>query len=453
MIKTQPPYVPLYTNKDKFIILVTGGRASAKSFNVSTFAKRLTFEAGHKVLFSRYTMASAHISVIPEFHEKIELDGTQEHFHTTKTEIINKTSGSEIMFRPIKTSSGNQTANLKSIQGLTTFIGDEMEEWESEDDFDKLVLSIRKKGVQNRVILVMNPTDSDHFVYKKYIEKTHRIVNIDGVDVQVSTHPNVLHIHTSYLDNIENVDDKFLENIRAIKEQSTAWAESMADSELMTRGIERDTPEYSERFPQLFSKYFNQTKYAYIVIGRWSDIAQGAIITNWEEGQFDDSLPYAYGQDYGFSIDPTTLIKVAIDDGLKRVYVKEEYYKTQQLGTNQIYEINRSRIASPDDLIVADSQEGRLIMDLEELGLNIIQCEKGPGSVKAGLAALDDYTLVIDPSSMNIKREVKTYVWNDKKAGIPVDKNNHAIDAIRYAFRKLSTGVGELTDEVLDAFY
>lgn len=451
MILVQRPYLQLYENKDKFIILVTGGRGSAKSFNVSTFTERLTFEEGHKVLFSRYTMTSAHISVIPEFHEKIELDGTQKHFHTTKTEIINTTSGSEIMFRPIKTSSGNQTANLKSIQGLTTFVGDEMEEWESEDDYDKLVLSIRKKGVQNRVILVMNPTDADHFVYKKYIEKTHKIVNIDGVEVQISTHPDVLHIHTTYLDNLDNVDGKFLANIEDIKQKSTAWAETMAHSELISKGVPPQA--YDAKFPQLFNKYFNQTKYAYVVIGRWADIAQGAIITNWEEGEFDDSLPYAYGQDYGFSIDPTTLIKVAIDEGRKRVYVKEEYYKTQQLGTNQIYEINRSRIGNPNDLIVADSQEGRLIMDLNDMGLNIIECEKGPGSVKAGLSALDDYTLVIDPTSTNIKREVKTYVWSDKKAGIPVDKNNHAIDAIRYAFRKLSTGVGELADEVIDAFY
>lgn len=50
------------------------------------------------------------------------------------------------MFRGIRTSSGNQTAKLKSIQGLTTFVCDEAEEWNSEEDFDKLVLSIRQKG-------------------------------------------------------------------------------------------------------------------------------------------------------------------------------------------------------------------------------------------------------------------------------------------------------------------
>lgn len=213
MIEVQPVYNPLYENDDKFITLITGGRGSGKSFNASAFIERLTFEQGHKVLFSRYTMSSASLSVIPEFNEKIELEGTQEFFDVTQTDIENKVSGSIVMFRGIKTSSGNQTANLKSIQGLTTFVCDEAEEWVSETDYDKLVLSIRQKGIQNRIIIIMNPTDVNHFVYRKYIKDTHKLVDIDGVKVQISTHPNVLHIHTTYLDNISNLSQQFLDEI------------------------------------------------------------------------------------------------------------------------------------------------------------------------------------------------------------------------------------------------
>ena len=109
------------------------------------------------------------------------------------------------MFRGIKTSSGNQTAKLKSIHGITVFVCDEAEEWTNEVDFEKIVLSIRQVGIDNFVIIIMNPTDSNHFIYKKYIEKTHKLVEIDGVQVQISTHPNVLHIHTTYFDNLENL--------------------------------------------------------------------------------------------------------------------------------------------------------------------------------------------------------------------------------------------------------
>jgi phage terminase large subunit len=421
-IKINPKYKPLYSDRQHFIFLVTGGRGSAKSFNVATFTERLSFEKGHKILFSRYTMTSASLSVIPEFQQKIEMDGFSEYFDVTNADITNKFSQSEIMFRGIKTSSGNQTANLKSIQGLTTFIGDELEEWQSETDFETLVLSIRQAGIQNRVILIMNPSDAEHFIYKRYIEKTHRIEVIDGVDVQMSTHPDVLHIHTTYFDNEQHLADVFLNSVASIR------------NEAITAATRPDGT--------IDKAIFNKSKYAYKIIGRWADIAEGVILPGWREGEFDESLPYCYGQDYGFSVDPDTLVRVAINHRLMLVHVDELYYDTKQLGTDDLYELNKSRIKFPKDLIVGDSAEDRLIADLKKKGLNIIECEKGPGSVVAGLTALQDYTIVVTPNSTNIKMELKKYVWNDKKAGIPIDAYNHAIDPIRYAFRQLNKGKG-----------
>lgn len=404
----------------------------------------LLSEAGHKVLYSRYTMKSADISVIPEIKGKIDLDGVSQHFTVKSEDIVNEYSKSEIMFRGIKTSSGNQTANLKSIEGLTTFVGDEMEEWQSEDDYDKLILSIRKKGIQNRVILIMNPSDDEHFVYKKYIQDTHRVEVIDGVEVQISTHPNVLHIHTSYLDNIENVSETFLAEIAEIKRKSEKQAHQAAIAEF--------TDINSEEYKRAYHRAFQRTKYAYVVIGRWADIAEGVIFTDWEEGDFDESLPYLYGQDYGFSIDPTTLVKVAVDERRKRVYVQEKFYSKSQLKLQNVYNMNLAYLDYPNDLIIGDSAEDRLIADLAGLGLNIEECDKGPGSVKAGIADLQDYTIVVSPDSPNIKRELKTYVWSDKKANIPVDSNNHTIDPIRYAKRRHKKGINGFDDSVIGMF-
>ena len=272
MIKPQAIYTPLYTDKEKFIILITGGRGSGKSFNASAFIERLTFEKSldrsfaHTILYSRYTMVSAHMSIIPEMMEKIDMDGTGKYFRATKTDIINRRSGGRIMFRGIKTSSGNQTAKLKSIHGITTFVCDEAEEWTDEQDFDKIMLSIRQKGIQNRIIIIMNPTDSNHFIYKKYIENTHKLVEIDGVPVQISTHPNVLHIHTTYFDNLDHLSDEFLKEVRQMKE---------------------DNPE----------------KYAHTVIGRWADVAEGAVFKKW--GIVDEFPQWCkkvgIGLDFGYS--------------------------------------------------------------------------------------------------------------------------------------------------------
>lgn len=165
---------------------------------------------------------------------------------------------------------------------------------------------------------------------------------------------------------------------------------------------------------------------------------EGAIFTNWTIGSFDESLPYCYGQDYGFSIDPTTLIKVAIDKKSKKIFVDECFYNKNQLSTSDIFNLNKSNIDKSFDLIIADSAEPRLIHELRMKNLNIKEATKGQGSVTAGILAMQEYQLILSERSNNIRKELSNYCWNDKKAGIPIDDYNHAIDAIRYAFRELN---------------
>lgn len=72
MIILNPKYYPLVNNETRYYI-VTGGRGSSKSFGVASYLCGLSFEPDHKILFTRQTMTSAHLSIIPEFQEKIEL--------------------------------------------------------------------------------------------------------------------------------------------------------------------------------------------------------------------------------------------------------------------------------------------------------------------------------------------------------------------------------------------
>ena len=88
-------YIPLFKEPSRYFV-VTGGRGSGKSFSINVFLLNLTYEKGHKVLFSRYTMISAHTSIIPEFIEKINLMGVHEDFRITKDEIMNLKTGSSI---------------------------------------------------------------------------------------------------------------------------------------------------------------------------------------------------------------------------------------------------------------------------------------------------------------------------------------------------------------------
>ena len=125
----------LVFDKPSRYYIVTGGRGSGKSFAISTLLCLLTQEEGHVILFTRYTLRAASISIIPEFVDKIERLGMGSLFSITKDEIINEATGSKILFRGIKTSSGNQVANLKSLQGVTTWVLDEAEELVDESIF------------------------------------------------------------------------------------------------------------------------------------------------------------------------------------------------------------------------------------------------------------------------------------------------------------------------------
>jgi phage terminase large subunit len=383
---------------DSRYFVVTGGRGSGKSYSVNSFLLLLTYEVGHVILFTRYTLTSAHVSIIPEFIDKIETADLSQDFYITKDEIVNLKTGSKILFKGIKTSSGTQTANLKSLAGITTWVLDEAEELVDEDVFDKIDFSIRDKSKQNRVILVLNPTTKEHFIYKKFFESK-------GVEPASNLiNGNTTYIHTDYKDNIEYLSESFIAQIENIREN-------------------------------------NKEKYRHVILGGWLDKAEGVVFTNWKLGKFEEVAPSIYGQDFGFSIDPTTLIQTSIDKTNKRIYVKELVYKSK-LTTSEIFELNQRYC--DNQLIIADSAEPRLIHELRIRGNNIKETIKGAGSVTAGLSLMQDYELIIDPDSTNVVKELNNYTWSDKKSDTPIDAFNHAIDALRYAvyfqLHKLSKG-------------
>ena len=259
MLDLNKKYTPLFDSDSRYYV-ITGGRGSGKSFSATMFLLMLTYEVGHVVLFTRYTLTSAHISIIPEFLEKIEAIERHEDFHITKDEIINTKTGSKIIFKGIKTSSGTQTASLKSLSGVTTYVLDEAEELVDEDVFDKIDLSIRSKVKQNRVILILNPATKEHFIYKKFFEAK-------GVEAGVSTtKEDTTYIHTTYLDNLDNLSESFLKQVEDTK----------------------------KRRPE---------KYKHTILGGWLNKAEGVIFTNWKVGKFPIDVDSIFGQDYGFSND------------------------------------------------------------------------------------------------------------------------------------------------------
>lgn len=165
-------------------------------------------------------------------------------------------------------------------------------------------------------------------------------------------------------------------------------------------------------------------------------ILEGAIFTNWRYGT-DQELsegfkanPYGYGLDYGFHPDPDAMIKIAIDKRLKRIYLHECIYSTNN-GTGDLIRLIKN-FYRPGELIIAESASPRTNADLAK-HFNIKAVSKTK-TVSDWLRELQDYELIISENSINLAKELNNYIWSDKKAGIPIDAYQHLIDAFRYFY-------------------
>lgn len=157
---------------------------------------------------------------------------------------------------------------------------------------------------------------------------------------------------------------------------------------------------------------------------------EGAILNNWEFGEFDYSLPSVFGLDFG-TRHPDALIRVAVNRALKKLYWKEEIYKSGN-NTKQLSDLIYKADPSGKKLIIADSAAKRDIADLRDLYMhNIRPVKKNP--IVDDIKLLWNYKIIVDPESKNLSQELSTWEWLDKKGEVPMDIGDDAIDAGRYA--------------------
>jgi len=162
---------------------------------------------------------------------------------------------------------------------------------------------------------------------------------------------------------------------------------------------------------------------------------QGTVFENWQQC---DAIPndaefIAYGMDFGFTNDPSTLIAVYRFNG--ELYLNELIYQTKLTNSDLIARLKELNIKS-NEMIVADSAEPKSIEDLRRASFRIEGAKKGADSIRNSIDTLQAFKLNVTKSSINLIKELRNYKWvtdNDgKHTSQPIDNYNHAIDAIRY---------------------
>jgi len=155
----------------------------------------------------------------------------------------------------------------------------------------------------------------------------------------------------------------------------------------------------------------------------------------------------AWGLDWGFSADPTSLVKVMRVD--QDLYIEQHLYTGGLTNQDIIQEMKQLGIARHDE-IIADSAEPKSIEEIHRAGFNIKKSKKGPDSIRKGIDLMRRHKLYIHKESVDTQKEFRNYKWktdrNNRTLPIPEDAWNHSVDAVRYVcLNKLLRKTGTYT--------
>lgn len=140
--------------------------------------------------------------------------------------------------------------------------------------------------------------------------------------------------------------------------------------------------------------------------------------------EIPDHLDSIGGLDFGFTFHPSADVNVYKEG--QRLFMDEVLY--QRGLTNA----DLASMLSPLILQVADSAEPKSIEELNRSGLQVIPAVKGPDSIRNGISRMKEFELCVTARSINLLKEFRNYRWDPNRPNTPIDRMNHAIDAVRY---------------------
>ena len=309
-------------------------------------------------------------------------------------------TGQKILFRgfddPLKLASTTVSTGYLCWVWL-----EEAFEIDKEDDFDKLDLSVPRGQIPaplfKQTTLTFNPWRDTHWLKKRFFD---------------TEREDTFAITTNYLCN-EFLDDA-----------------DRAIYELMRKQ--------------------NPRQYDVAGLGNWG-VTEGLVFENWEVRAFDRKevakdkpwqWRHVFGLDYGYTNDPTAFIAAMVNPISKEIYVYDEHYAVQMLNSDIAAMIIRKGYQK--ERIRADCAEPKSNDELRRLGISRLQPSvKGVDSVRNGIATIQEYRIIVHPACKNTATELAAYCWATDRAGNkqnePEDRDNHLMDALRYAMVDVKT--------------
>lgn len=392
-------YGTYWKSKKRYRVL-KGGKGSKKSTTTAlNFIYRLMKYPGANLLVVRAVANTHRDSTFAQLEWAQRQLGVSHLWKNTVSpmEMTYIPTGQKILFRGF-----DDVLKLASTTVSTGYLCwvwiEEAFEIRSEDDFDKLDLSVPRGEVPaplfKQTTLTFNPWSETHWLKRRFFDDP-----ADNVDT----------FSTNYLIN-EWLDDTDRAVFERMREQ-------------------------------------NPRKYAVAGLGEWG-IAEGLVYENWEVKDFDvatlgvaDKEEWKYkhffGLDYGYTNDPTAFIAFAVNNVDKEVYIYDEHYQTKMLNSDIANMITAKGYAK--EIIRADAAEPKSNADLKRMGIQrLMPSVKGKDSVMHGIAEIQEYKIFVKPTCTNTVMELSSYCFakdkDDRGLNKPEDFNNHLMDALRYGF-------------------
>lgn len=390
------PYLHDQTREQIFY----GGSSSGKSVFISQRAIMDIMEGGRNYLFCRAVAKTLRRSCFNEL-TKIISDWNVGHlFKITRSELmITCANGYQILFGGL-----DDVDKLKSItpeKGVITDIVVEESTEISAKDLKQLKKRLRGVDVhqavqkEKRTTLLLNPILKEHWIYKLYFAK--KMITSAQVSYREA---NLSVLKTTYKDN------KFLT-------AGDIWE------------LENEQDEYF---------------YEVYTLGNWGVLGH-IIFKNWKvkdlSGAGEHLINHRHGLDFGFTNSPSGVVVTHYDKKRKIIYIYNEHYETGLTNDQLAVEV-KAMIGG--EYIRCDSAEPKSIQELKNHGVSALAAKKGKDSIIHGINWLKQQTIIIDKTCVNMKTELSQYHWKEDKGGHPlnkpVDKYNHLIDALRYAYEE-----------------
>lgn len=393
-----------------------GSRASKKSKTTALWfiVKMMEYPAANTLVI-RKTYRTLKDSCYTELKWAVHRLGVDAwwDFKLNPLEATYKPTGQKIYFRGLD--------DPLKVTSITVDVGclcwawlEEAYELTSEDDFDMLDESIRGEvpdGLFKQWRITFNPWSEKHWLKKRFFDE---IVGYDTEGKPIykerktptSDDGNILAITTNYMCNewLDGSDIRMFEDM----------------------------------------KKRNPRRYAVAGLGGWG-VTDGLVYENWKEEAFDldevrkqPGVVSAFGLDFGYTNDPSTLFCGLLDLTNKRLFVFDEMYGKGM--SNKKIADTIKEMGYGKERITADSAEPKSIDELKSLGLRVKAAQKGKDSIQNGIQWIQDLEIIIHPKCVNFLTEISNYTWDkdkfDNRLNVPIDDFNHLMDAMRYALEQ-----------------